>query len=198
MTICKFGFRGLLVALFDVLPAGFEYRPEFITKDEEGALVAHISHMEFGEVTMRGVTARRRVRQFGWRYSFESARVSPGAELPDFLVPLRDRSAAFAGVEPVELSEALVTKYPKGAAIGWHRDAPMFGIVVGVSLLAPCTFRFRRGEGTGQKPIKVELAPRSAYILDGEARRDWQHSIPAMRTLRYSLTFRTLRTRRGP
>lgn len=184
------------MALFDVLPAGFEYRAGFITEDEERALLAHVSQMEFGDVTMRGVTARRRVRQFGWRYTFESARVSPGAELPEFLVPLRDRSAAFAGVEPAALSEALITEYPAGAAIGWHRDAPMFGIVVGVSLLAPCTFRLRRGEGTGQKPVKVELAPRSAYILDGEARRDWQHSIPAMRTLRYSITFRTLRTQR--
>jgi alkylated DNA repair dioxygenase AlkB len=132
------------------------------------------------------------VRQYGWRYSFESSRVSPGPELPDFLIPLRDRAAPLAGVEPDALSEALVTEYPEGAAIGWHRDAPMFGIVIGISLLAPCTFRFRRGDAGTQKPIKVELAPRSAYVLAGEARTEWQHSIPPMRALRYSVTFRTL------
>jgi alkylated DNA repair dioxygenase AlkB len=183
-------------SLFDVLPAGFVYHPEFITVEDERALLEHIASMEFGAVKMRGVVARRRVRQFGWRYSFESFRVTPGSEMPGFLLPVRDRAAVLARVDPELLSEALVTEYPAGAAIGWHRDAPMFGIVVGISLLAPCTFRFRRGEATGEKPIKLELAPRSAYILDGEARSDWQHSIPPMRTLRYSITFRTLRRKK--
>jgi DNA oxidative demethylase len=179
--------------LFDVLPAGFLYHPEFITSEEERTLLAAMSSMQFGEVTFRGVTARRRIRQFGWRYSFESYRVSEGAELPGFLLPLRGRAAALAGVDAEALSEALVTEYPPGAPIGWHRDAPVFGIVVGVSLLAACVFRLRRSEGGGEKPVNVELAPRSAYVLDGEARNQWQHSIPAVRALRYSITFRTLR-----
>jgi alkylated DNA repair dioxygenase AlkB len=183
--------------LFDVLPAGFLYQPEFITTQEEGTLLARISSMQFGEVTFRGVTAKRRIRQFGWRYSFESFRVSEGAELPDFLLPLRDRAAALAAVDREALSEALVTEYPPGAPIGWHRDAPVFGIVVGVSLLAPCVFRLRRNDTGGEKPVNVELAPRSAYVLDGEARTQWQHSIPAVRTLRYSITFRTLRRPKG-
>ena len=185
-------------ALFEVLPAGFVYQPDFISAEEEQALIAEVSAMEFGDVTMRGVTARRRVRQFGWRYSFQSYRVTEGSELPRFLEPLRDRAAVLGGVKAEDLSEALVTEYPAGAAIGWHRDAPMFGVVVGVSLVAPCTFRLRRIEDTGHKPVKpvkVELAPRSAYVLAGEVREKWQHSIPPMRTLRYSITFRTLRTR---
>lgn len=181
--------------LFDVLPAGFAYHPEFVGVDEARELVERISAMEFGQVVMRGMTARRRVKQFGWRYSFESARVSPGADLPDFLLPLRARVASLANLDAEALAETLVTEYPPGAAIGWHRDAPMFGVVMGVSLLAPCSFRFRR-EGSGEKPLKVELAPRSAYILDGEARTEWQHHIPAVRALRYSITFRTLRGKR--
>jgi alkylated DNA repair dioxygenase AlkB len=185
-------------SLFDVLPAGFVYQPDFISEDEERALLDAIGAMAFGEVRMRGVTARRRVRQFGWRYSFESFTVTPGAEIPAFLLPIRDRSATLADVEPDALSEALITEYPTGATIGWHRDAPMFGIVVGISLLSSCTFRFRRHESTGEKPVKIELAPRSAYVLDGEARSGWQHSIPATRALRYSITFRTLRRRDQP
>ncbi len=179
--------------LFEVLPAGFVYRADFIAVAEERALLDEIVAMPFGDVTMRGVTAKRRVRQFGWKYSFESFRVTPGSEMPEFLIPLRDRAASLAGVDATALSEALITEYREGAAIGWHRDAPMFGIVVGVSLLASCTFRLRRGDGTRQKPIKLELAPRSAYVIDGEVRQHWQHSIPPVRALRYSITFRTLR-----
>lgn len=182
--------------LFARAPEGFQYAADFISPEEERTLVEHISRMEFSEVRMRGVTARRRVRQFGWRYSFESFRLTEGPEVPDFLRPLRARAGEFAGVTAEALSETLVTEYQTGATIGWHRDAPMFGLVVGISLLSACTFRFRRGPGTHEKPLSLELAPRSAYLLDGEARRDWQHSIPATKGLRYSVTFRTLR--KGP
>ena len=180
--------------LFEHLPDGFAYRPEFITVEEEAALVQEIAGMAFSDVRMRGVTARRRVRQFGWHYSFESWRLTEAQEVPAFLEPLRARAAEMIEVGPETLSEALVTEYREGATIGWHRDAPMFGIVVGISLLAPCVFKLRRGSAPRtQKPISLELAPRSAYVLDGEARRDWQHSIPAVRALRYSITFRTVR-----
>ena len=181
--------------LFDNVPDGFLYQPEFVTKEEEAALLDRIGAMEFSTVVMRGVAARRRVLQFGWRYSFDRWTLDQGADLPRFLVPLRDRAAALAGVAPAELSEALLTEYPAGATIGWHRDAPMFGLIVGVSLLAACTFRLRRGMGRGHTPLRVDLAPRSAYVLDGAARRDWQHSISPTRSLRYSVTFRTLRRR---
>jgi alkylated DNA repair protein (DNA oxidative demethylase) len=184
-------------ALFNSLPDGFHYQPDFITPQEEAALLEQIGAMDFSNVVMRGVTARRRVRQFGWRYSFESFKLTSGPELPGFLIPLRDRAAALAGVPPPDLSEALVTEYPQGATIGWHRDAPLFGLVIGVSLLSACTFKLRRGAGESRKPLSIELAPRSAYVLDGEARRDWQHSIPAAKSLRYSITFRTLRQRRS-
>lgn len=179
-----------VLSLFDEFPAGFVYTPDFITPDEEAELLASIEKMEFSQVRMRGVVARRRVRQFGWRYSFETYKLTEGATIPEFLAPLQARAAALAGLGTDALSEALVTEYTPGATIGWHRDAPMFGIVIGVSLRSSCTFKLRRGEG--ERPLAIELAPRSVYVLDGEARRDWQHSIPATRSLRYSITFRTL------
>jgi alkylated DNA repair protein (DNA oxidative demethylase) len=185
-------YHGRVALLFDNLPPGFRYRQDFVTGDEETALVRHIQGMEFADVRMRGVTARRRVRQFGWHYSFESWRLSEGEQLPAFLEPLRARAADLVACPAEELSETLVTEYSEGATIGWHRDAPMFGVIVGISLLSACVFKLRRGDRTGT-PINIELAPRSAYVLDGEARRDWQHSIPAVKRMRYSITFRTLR-----
>jgi len=181
-----------MISLFDELPSGFTYHPEFIKSEEEAQLLAAIETMEFSEVRMRGVVARRRVRQFGWRYSFESYRLTEGKPIPEFLIPLQNRAASLVGLDADRLSEALVTEYTPGATIGWHRDAPMFGIVVGVSLKSACTFKLRRGPG-GERPMALALAPRSVYVLDGEARRDWQHSIPATKSLRYSITFRTLK-----
>jgi alkylated DNA repair dioxygenase AlkB len=174
------------------LPEGFVYQPDFIDGAEETALLERIAQVEFHAVEMRGVVARRRVIQYGWKYAFDRTRLKPGPELPDFLVPLRDRAAALAGVEPAALSEGLLTEYPPGAPIGWHRDAPGFGIVVGISLLAACRFRFRRGPERGSARVSLTLEPRSAYVLSGPARSEWQHSIPEVDALRYSVTFRTL------
>ena len=183
------------VPLFDDLPRlpeGFLYQPEFIDAAEETVLLERIAQVEFHAVEMRGVVARRRVIQYGWKYGFDRTRLKPGPELPDFLVPLRDRAAPLAGVEPAALSEGLLTEYPPGAPIGWHRDAPGFGIVVGISLLAACRFRFRRGPERGSERVSLTLEPRSAYVLSGAARSKWQHSIPEVDALRYSVTFRTL------
>jgi alkylated DNA repair dioxygenase AlkB len=98
-----------------------------------------------------------------------------------------------AGVSAEDLAEVLVTEYPPGAGIGWHRDAPMFGVVIGISLLGACRFRFQRGRGAAREARVVTLEPRSAYVLNGAARRQWQHSIPPAKERRYSMTFRTLR-----
>ncbi len=136
--------------LFDLdrgFPNGFIYRPDFISATEERALLSEIERLPFSEVRMHGVVARRRVVQFGWRYSFDGLSVTPGPELPAFLEPLRARAARVIGRHPADLSETLVTEYSPGAAIGWHRDAPHFGVIVGVSLISACRFRLRRGEG---------------------------------------------------
>jgi alkylated DNA repair dioxygenase AlkB len=178
------------------LPDGFLYQTRFISPEEERTLLDEISRLEFHEVRMHGVVARRRVIQYGWKYAFDRARLTEGPEIPPFLVPLRDRAAALAGVEPDALSEALLTEYQPGAPIGWHRDAPGFGIVVGISLLSACRFRFRRGPERDSARVTITLQPGSAYVLSGPARSEWQHSIPEVDTLRYSITFRTLRTQR--
>ncbi len=181
--------------LFDeaTLPEGFRYEDGFLAPSEEHELVERFRAMEFHEVRMRGVAARRRVIQYGWKYSFESFKATQGPPMPEFLSGIRDRAAAFAGVPPEHLSEVLVTEYTEGATIGWHRDAPPFGDVVGVSLLTPCRFRFRRGRTGAWETTELVVNPRSIYLLRGPARTEWQHSIPAVKELRYSITFRTMR-----
>jgi alkylated DNA repair dioxygenase AlkB len=174
-------------------PPGFTYRPEFVTAEDEAVLVEALRALPFEEIRMRGQVARRRTIHFGWRYGYESWRIEPGPPIPDFLLPLRARCAALTGQDAQRFAEVLITEYRPGAGIGWHRDAPMFGTVVGVSLLAPCRFRFQRGEGTERQTRGIVLAPRSAYVLDGEARWQWQHAIPPMADWRYSVTFRDLR-----
>ena len=181
-----FGARG-------VLPEGFIYQPRFLSADEEQGLTQKVRRLEFDVVRMHGVVARRRVIQYGWKYAFDGARLTEGPPLPDFLLPLRARAANLAAVAPDALSEALLTEYPPGAPIGWHRDAPGFGIVVGISLLSACRFRFRRGPERGSERVSLMLEPGSAYVLSGPSRTEWQHSIPEVQTLRYSITFRTLK-----
>jgi DNA oxidative demethylase len=176
-------------------PSGFLYYPDVLSPPEEAALADHLREITFSAVQMRGQVARRRTAHFGWVYGYESWQITPGPPLPEFLQPLRERVAPLAAVEPGALAEVLVTEYPAGATIGWHRDAPQFGVVIGVSLLTACRMRFQRGRGAERQTRAATLEPRSAYVLTGEARQHWQHSIPALRTPRYSVTFRTLRAR---
>jgi alkylated DNA repair dioxygenase AlkB len=178
-------------------PAGFRYVPDVVSEAHERELLPQLAGLAFQEVRMHGVAARRTVVHYGWDYAYESWRLSPGTPLVSFLEPLRETAAAVAGLSPETVEQVLVARYPPGAGIGWHRDAPMFGpIVVGVSLGAPCVLRFRRGDGGARAIRRHALAPRSAYVLSGAARASWQHSIPPVTALRYSVTFRTLRARR--
>jgi alkylated DNA repair protein (DNA oxidative demethylase) len=175
------------------LPEGFEYFPDFLSEAEERELLAAIANVEFHEFAMKGVTAKRRVAQFGWHYSFQSFHISPADPPPKAFEPVRARVAAVARVEPEALSEVLVTEYKQGAGIGWHRDAPPFGIVAGISLGSPCRMRFRTASEENRQTVAVQLDPRSLYLLTGSARTDWHHTIPPTKQLRYSITFRTLR-----
>ena len=181
----------------DGAPAGFVYCEDVLTSEEERGLVERLQALPLETIVMRGRAARRRTAHFGWRYGYETWRVEPGPPTPSFLAPLRERAAALGDVAPGALEEILITEYPPGAGIGWHRDAPAFGVVVGVSLLAPCRKRVRQRAGPGWRSLAVPLAPRSAYVLAGPARTSWQHGIPAIPALRYSITFRTLRTARA-
>jgi hypothetical protein len=184
-------------SLFDPdLPSGFSYRADAITPDEEGALAADVSRIEFADFQMHGVVARRRVAFFGG--SYEPGRIA--APLPNFLLPLRARIAAWAGEEPGAFAMALINAYPPGAPIGWHRDAPQYDMVAGVSLLSPCRMKFRpyvtpQASGVGRRTAthEITLSPRSAYLMRGAARSRYEHHIPAVPALRYSITFRTLR-----
>ena len=177
------------------LPAGFLYRADVLTAAEEAELVSHVRAFAFAALEMRGRVARRRTMHFGWVYGYASWRITPGPPIPAILLPLRARVAALAAVAPDALVEVLVTEYPAGASIGWHRDAPQFGPVAGVSLLGACRLRFQHGTGAARQTRAALLEPRSAYVLAGEARWRWLHSIPPLAAPRYSITFRTLRAR---
>ncbi|MGK5672308.1 alpha-ketoglutarate-dependent dioxygenase AlkB [Micromonospora sp. URMC 106] len=174
-------------------PAGLTYQPDLIGPDEERSLLTALAAFDFREVRMHGQIARRTVRQFGFDYDYGSFQLTSGDALPLELAGVRERCAAFAGVPPTSLAQALVTRYPPGSIIGWHRDAPAFGpTVVGLSLGSACLLRFQRGTGEERRVYEVELAPRSAYVLAGAARSSWQHSIPPVPALRHSITFRQL------
>ena len=175
-------------------PDGLHYSDDFVTAEEERRLVTLFETLDFWEITMRGQTAKRTVRHFGLKYDYESGAVVPGDALPEEMEWLRERCATLIEREPRDLVQILVTRYPAGAGIGWHRDAPMFGSrIAGVSLLAPSRMRFQRTVQGERSVGELELAPRSAYVLSGKARWSWQHSIPATKALRYSVTFRTLK-----
>ena len=179
-------------------PEGLVYRPEFITPAEERQVLGVLEAMELRTITMHGQTARRTVRHFGLDYGYESWKLVPTDPFPGELHWLQERSASLAGLDPGQFAQFLVTRYPPGATIGWHRDAPMFGPeVVGVSLAAACRMRFQRGKGEARQVVVVDLEPRSAYVLSGPARWSWQHSIPATKALRWSITFRTLKEPRS-
>ena len=187
-------------ALFEPdVPNGFRYQNSFITPAEEEALITEISRIEFSTFEMRGVVARRRVAFFG--HSYDANRVSP--PLPHFLLPLRHKIACWASVDADAFAMSLINEYPPGAPIGWHRDAPQYGITAGVSLLSSCRMRLRPyispGEvtrGANQRRTathEIPLEQRSAYLLTGDSRNGYEHQIPPVRALRYSITFRTLR-----
>jgi alkylated DNA repair dioxygenase AlkB len=176
------------------LPEGFRYRPDLISADEESALVARIGSLPFREFEFHGYTGKRRTVSFGWHYDFSASHLREADRIPDFLMALRAEAAAFAGLGPEALQHVLVTEYGPGAGIGWHRDKSVFGETVGVSLLSPCVLRMRRKVGERKwERAKVVAEPRSAYLLSGPARAEWQHSIPPVEELRYSITFRNLR-----
>src|SRR5215203_7268324 len=184
--------------LFDppsaVLPAGFKYQPDLISKEAERALADKIAGLPLKEFEFQGFLGKRRIVSFGWSYDFNRGGLQKTEDMPAFLLPVRNKAAAFSGMPPELLQQVLLTEYKPGVQIGWHKDRSVFGEVIGISLLSPCTFRMRRKLGTKWERASIVAEPRSAYLLSGPARTEWEHSIPGVEALRYSITFRNFKT----
>jgi alkylated DNA repair protein (DNA oxidative demethylase) len=188
--------------MLDLFPApvipGLTSVDNLVTPDEERELIAAIDLQPLSPFRFQGWTGKRLTVSFGWTYDFDAGRLHRGEPLPDWLLPYRDRSAGFAGLDPAALVQALLIRYDPGAGIGWHKDRPQFEHVIGLSLGAPAVMRLRRRrEGGGFDRRTAPLTPRAAYHLSGEARHGWEHGIAAIDSTRWSLTFRTLRAGGG-
>ncbi|MBS0479933.1 MAG: alpha-ketoglutarate-dependent dioxygenase AlkB [Proteobacteria bacterium] len=181
-----------LFARGDIIPVGLDYRDDILSVREEAALIADLETVAVAPFRFQGWVGKRRTASFGWRYDFDAAKFGEAPPIPDFLLPLRERAAAFAGLAPGQLAQALVIRYDPGAGIGWHRDRPVFEHVAGISLGAPAVLRLRRRTPGGFERAAMPLAPRSIYHLSGPARREWEHGIAAHAALRWSVTFRSL------
>ena len=179
--------------LFDApLIAGLSYCEDVIGSAEEQSLIDHLAAADLSPFRFHGWLGNRKTQSFGWRYDFDDASFSPAEPIPEWLSPVRDTAARFAGVEPDDFVHVLLARYDPGAGIGWHRDRDVFDKVVGISLATSATLRFRRRKPGGFDRVSLDVAPRSAYLLSGEVRWDWEHRITPGDKLRFSITFRTL------
>jgi alkylated DNA repair dioxygenase AlkB len=176
----------------NALPKGFRYEPDLMTAADEESLARELAALPFEPFDFHGYKANRQVVGFGFRYDYGSRQVVDAPPLPSFLDPLRRKIAEAFGRNAEAFQQVLINEYRPGAGIGWHRDKAQFDEVVGVSLLAPCTFRFRQKNGHGWDRVSLIVEPRSAYLLSGASRTVWEHSIPPLDRHRYSITFRTL------
>lgn len=178
------------------LPEGFQYVPAFLTAEEEALLLKSIEGIQFHTFVFQGYEAKRRVASFGYDYSFDSRKLSRGADIPKVFNPLIEKVSSFLAIDQHSIGEMLMTEYPVGAVINWHRDAPPFDVIIGISLRSECTMRFRpqnEKDRSRLSTISVTLQPRSLYLIKGESRTHWQHSTLPVKGIRYSITLRTLR-----
>jgi alkylated DNA repair protein (DNA oxidative demethylase) len=174
------------------MPEGLRYAPGLLGEAEEKELARRIAALPFRPFEFHGFTGKRETVSFGWSYQFDGRGLAEAAPIPDWLMAVRARAAAFAGLEPGALEHALLIRYGEGAGLGWHRDRPVFGEVIGISLLSPAPLRFRRRVGAKWERFTLPAEPRSIYALSGPARSEWEHSLTPVAALRYSITFRTL------
>jgi alkylated DNA repair dioxygenase AlkB len=191
-------------SLFEVsakVPDGFIYQENFISESEERELIREIQTLQLTPFKYYQFTGKRRTASFGWQYEFGSSEITTAPDVPAFLLPIRACAGNFFGIDPYSLVQASIIEYSIGSPIGWHRDIPHFGVVVGISLGAPCRMRFRKHSRARSKTSKhdeilsIELQPRSIYLMSGPSRESWQHSIPPVKALRYSMMMRTLRSK---
>ena len=190
--------QGNLFATSVQLPPGFFLRQDFIQPDEEAQLLREILALDLRPARYKQFTARRRTVSYGGSYDFSSNVLMEAAAIPSFLFELRARVAAFAELPSRDFNHAVITEYAPGTPLGWHRDVPNFEVVAGVSLVGVGRMRFRKyppAKGRNPHALAIDLQPRSAYLMRGEARWAWQHSISPTKDFRYSITFRTLALR---
>jgi alkylated DNA repair dioxygenase AlkB len=174
---------------------GLHHRESIISEDEECQLLSRLQALDLAPFKFQGWVGNRRTRSFGYRYDFDDASFTITEPIPGWLNSLRERAAKFAGVPAETLKHVLLARYDPGAGIGWHKDRSVFDQVVGISLASRADLRFRQRTGSGFRRASLRLQPRSAYLLSGEARTDWEHSIVPGEHLRFSITFRTLSER---
>ena len=187
-----------LFPLTPALPSGFIYKPDFIDQAEEDYLMDEISKIELHTFLFHGYEAKRRVASFGFDYSFDKRSLSKGKDIPQAFNFLIEKVVTYVTINREDFAELLVTEYPPGAVINWHRDAPPFDIIAGISLLRDCTFRLRPHEKAKQSRrsiVSLNVQRRSLYIIRDEARTAWEHSIMPVKSTRYSITLRTLKAR---
>lgn len=183
------------------IPDGFIYREEFISATEERELINDLQKLHLTPFKYYQFTGKRRTVSFGWEYEFGNSDITTAPDIPAFILPFRTRAGALFNIDPNDLIQTSILEYSVGAPIGWHRDIPHFGVVVGVSLGAACRMRFRKYSRGRMKKLKrdevlsIELQPRSVYLMSGASRELWQHSIPPVKELRYAIMMRTLRAK---
>ena len=186
----------MMFDLFDapVLP-GLKMQADLIDVAEERMLIGRIDAADLAPFRFQRWEGKRLTASFGWNYDFEVGRPREAPPIPNWLRPFRDRAAAFVGLDPGDLIQALLIRYDAGAGIGWHRDRPIYGHVIGVSLGEPAVMRFRKRREGGFDRVSAPLEPRAVYHLNGPARYEWEHSIVEMVRPRWSITFRSLAAR---
>ena len=183
------------------VPDGFIYHQNFISEAEEQELIREIQKLHLTPFKYYQFTGKRRTASFGWQYEFGSSEITPAPDVPAFLLPVRTRAGTLFNIAPSSLIQTSIIEYPAGAPIGWHRDIPHFGVVVGISLGAACRMRFRQYNRVRSKKLSrdeilsIELQPRSIYFMSGASREIWQHSIPPVKDLRYAIMMRTVRAK---
>jgi alkylated DNA repair dioxygenase AlkB len=192
------------LSLFDgsaKVPDGFIYQQNFISAAEEQELIWEIQKLHLTPFKFYQFTGKRRTVSFGWQYEFGASEITTAPDVPAFLLPVRTRAGTLFNIDPSSLIQTSVIEYTTGSPIGWHRDIPHFGVVVGISLSAACRMRFRKYHQVRSKKLNrdeilsIELQPRSVYLMSGASRELWQHSIPPVKELRYSIMLRTLRAK---
>ena len=191
-------------SLFQVsakVPDGFIYHQNFISEVEENELIREIQTIHLTPFKYYQFTGKRRTASFGWQYEFGTSEITMAPDVPTFLLPVRTRAGNVFNIDPNSLVQTAIIEYSIGSPIGWHRDIPHFGVVVGISLGAACRMRFRKSNRSRSKTLKrdeilaIELEPRSIYVMSGPSRESWQHSIPPVKELRYAIMMRTLRAK---